>query len=267
MKEKSHVSPKHPRAESLMIRERVVEHSQTGVVALFGLLAHGRGEVFDYLIGEKTTESARKAIRVAAAALLQAERPVISVNGNAAALSAEDMVKLAEVTGSALEVNLYHRLPGREEAIEEVLREAGAREVLGVGEDASGRIPEIQSDRRRVDPRGILIADAVLVPLEDGDRTEALVRMGKTVIAIDLNPLSRTAQYAAITIVDNIVRAMPALVREAEALKGLSREERRRILSDYSNREVLSEAIRHIMERLSDLSEKGIYLSLPKDMG
>ena len=31
-------------------------------------------------------------------------------------------------------------------------------------------------------------ADTVLVPLEDGDRTEALVKMGKTVVAIDLNP-------------------------------------------------------------------------------
>jgi len=264
LSEHSTVSPKHPRAESLRIRERLVEYSQTQVVALSGLIAHGRGEAFDYIIGEKTTGSARKAIRAAAAALLQAEHPVISVNGNAAALSASDIVKLAEVTGAPIEVNLYHRLPGRDVAIEKVLREAGAREVLGVGETASARIPEIQSDRRRVDPRGILIADVVLVPLEDGDRTDALVKMRKKVIAIDLNPLSRTSQYAAITIVDNIVRAMPALVSEAEGLKKMHHEDLRRILSEYSNKEVLSEAIRLIMERLSDLAEKGIYLSLPK---
>lgn len=49
----------------------------------------------------------------------------------------------------------------------------------------------------------------VLVPLEDGDRTEALRRMGKTVIAIDLNPLSRTSRAANITIVDNVIRAVP----------------------------------------------------------
>ena len=262
MRAESSVSPRHPRAESLRIREQLVEYSQTGVVALSGLIAHGRGEAFDYLIGEKTTECAKKAIRAAAAALLQAEHPVISVNGNAAALSAGDLVRLGEVTGAALEVNLYHRLHGREEAVEKVLREAGAQKVLGVGEAASARIPEIQSDRRRVDPRGILIADVVLVPLEDGDRTEALVRMGKTVIAIDLNPLTRTAQYATITIVDNIIRAMPALVKEAEVLKKLSREDLRRILSEYSNREVLSEAIRLINERLSDLAKKGTYLSL-----
>jgi len=262
LSEHSTTSPQHPRAESLRIRERIVEYNQTGVVALSGLIAHGRGEAFDYIIGEKTTECAKKAIRAAAAALLLAEHPVISVNGNAAALSAEDLVKLGEATGAALEVNLYHRLPRRDEAIEKVLKEAGAKGVLGVGEAASARIPEIQSDRRRVDPRGILIADVVLIPLEDGDRTEALVRMGKTVIDIDLNPLSRSAQYATITIVDNIVRAMPALVRKAEVLKKLSCEDLRRILSEYSNREVLSETIRLINERLSDLAKKGTYLSL-----
>lgn len=55
------------------------------------------------------------------------------------------------------------------------------------------------------------------MPLEDGDRTEALVRMGKRVVTIDLNPLSRTAVAAHVTIVDNLVRAMPALVEQAWA--------------------------------------------------
>ncbi len=50
----------------------------------------------------------------------------------------------------------------------------GAEEVLGVGDDASCTIPELFSERRRVSCRGIYIADVVLVPLEDGDRTEAL---------------------------------------------------------------------------------------------
>ncbi len=263
MKEESSVSPQHPRAESLRVREKLVEYCQRGVLAYSGLIAHGRGEAFDYLIGEKTTDIARKAIRAAAAALLQATHPVISINGNAAALAARDMVKLAEVTGAALEVNLYHRLPGRDKAIELALREAGAREVLGVGEAASARLPEVQSDRRRVDPRGILVADVVLVLLEDGDRTEALVKMGKTVIAVDLNPLSRTAQYATITIVDNIMRTMPALVTEVETLKKTRSEDLTRILAGYSNKEVLSEAVSLIIERLSDISRRGIALSLP----
>ncbi|MEC8312917.1 MAG: phosphopantothenate/pantothenate synthetase family protein, partial [Candidatus Thermoplasmatota archaeon] len=39
-----------------------------------------------------------------------------------------------------------------------------------------------------------------------GDRCEALVQMGKTVIVVDLNPLSRSAKMASITIVDEISR-------------------------------------------------------------
>ena len=46
----------------------------------------------------------------------------------------------------------------------------------------------------------------LLVPLEDGDRCEALVAMGKTVIVIDLNPWSRSARSASVTIVDELTR-------------------------------------------------------------
>ena len=93
----------------------------------------------------------------------------------------------------------------------------------------------MNSDRRRGDPRGILIADTVFVPLEDGDRTEALRSMGKTVIAVDLNPLSRTAQLASITIVDNVVRAMPLLISEAKRLKSHGVEELQREVSSFNN--------------------------------
>jgi len=120
----------------------------------------------------------------------------------------------------------------------------------------------VYSNRRRVDPRGILVADVVLVPLEDGDRTEALARMGKTVIAIDLNPLSRTAQFASITIVDNVVRAIPLLVSEARRLRGSGHEELRKIVSGFSNSEALSDAMRLMEGRLRSFSEKGVYLEL-----
>ena len=130
MKEDNHVSSQHPRAESIRIRERLTKHVETKVLALAGLIAHGRGEAFDYILGEETTPSAREAITAAAATLLLAERPVLSVNGNVAALCAEEFVELSKATGAKLEVNLFHRLPGREEAIEAVLREAGAEEVL-----------------------------------------------------------------------------------------------------------------------------------------
>jgi len=262
VKEETEIPPQHPRAESLKIRERLVKRYKTGIVAEAGLFAHGRGEAFDYLLGEKTTKNALKAIEAAAAALLTAKHPVISVNGNAAALAAKHIVKLADVTEAKIEVNLFYRSVEREIAIKQLLEEAGAEQVLGVGEAASARIAEIGSERRRVDPKGIMIADVVLVPLEDGDRTEALVKMRKKVIAIDLNPLSRTAQFATITIVDNIVRAMPALVEIAAKLKKEDPKKLENILSTFSNKKNLSEAIDLINQRLSELAEKGTYISI-----
>lgn len=255
------IPPEHPRAESLRIREELVEHYRKGVVATAGLIAHGRGEAFDYTLGEKTTKPALNAIEAAAATLLTAEKPVISVNGNTAALVAEEIVRLAQITNVKIEINLFYRSLERELAIKELLEKAGAHEVLGIGEHASAKIPELGSERRRVDPRGILVADVVLVPLEDGDRTEALVGMGKKVMAIDLNPLSRTSQQATITIVDNVVRATPKLVEIAGKLNQ-DLKKCHRILLNFDNKKNLAESITLIKERLSKLAEKGEYLTL-----
>jgi len=231
---------------------------ERNVVAKAGLIAHGRGEAFDYLLGEETTPPARKAIKAAAAALLLSEYPVISVNGNSAALTPKEIVELSEVSGAKIEVNIFYRRPERLEAIKKVLEEAGAKEVLGVGETADGEIPEISSVRRVVDRRGILIADTVLVPIEDGDRTQALRKIGKTVIAIDLNPLSRTAQLANITIVDNHIRCMPLLVEEVKRLKGLPKKELKKILEDYDNKKILGDVIKLIRDRLTEIAKKGM---------
>mgnify|MGYP005655794001 FL=1 len=54
------------------------------------------------------------------------------------------------------------------------------------------------------------------MPLEDGDRCEALVEMGKTVIVVDLNPLSRSAKMASITIVDEISRVAKNMLKLIE---------------------------------------------------
>lgn len=262
MKEESAVSPRHPRAESLRIREKLAKSYENGIVVKEGLIAHGRGEAFDYLLGEKTVEPALTSLRAAAAMLLTAKHPVISVNGNAAALAAEDIVKLAKVVNAKIEVNLFHTSAKRKQAIKKMLEKAGAVEVLGVDDEVSVRISEVASERRHVDARGIFVADVVLVPLEDGDRTEALVKMGKKVIAIDLNPLSRTAQFASITIVDNIVRAMPILVKIAEELKKEPKKVLQEILANFDNRKVLGEAIGLINERLSELAQKGVYIKI-----
>ncbi|MCY0859799.1 MAG: 4-phosphopantoate--beta-alanine ligase [Sulfolobaceae archaeon] len=245
----------HPRRESLLIREKLVEAMENGVLVPQGLIAHGRGECFDYLIGEKTQPFAERAIEAASAMLLLAKYPVISVNGNMAALVAKDIVKLAEELNAKIEVNLFYRDIDRERAIAEVLYEAGAKEVLGVGEDASATIPELFSERRRVSPRGIFIADVVLLGLEDGDRTQALVNIGKKVIAIDLNPLSRTAQSATITIVDNIIRVFPRLVEKIRKLKSYERGKLEEILTSFNNKKNLGEALLFISERLKELSK------------
>ena len=70
------VPPSHPRAASLAVRQRLVDGHAQGIVATHGLLAHGRGEAFDYLLGERTTPAAARATEAAAAALVLAQRPV-----------------------------------------------------------------------------------------------------------------------------------------------------------------------------------------------
>jgi 4-phosphopantoate--beta-alanine ligase len=88
----------------------------------------------------------------------------------------------------------------------------------------------------------------VLVPLEDGDRCMALVEMGKTVIAIDLNPLSRTARTANLTIVDELTRALPHITR---ACTELTKAERDHLIMSLDNHYLLTEAIREMTMRLS----------------
>jgi 4-phosphopantoate--beta-alanine ligase len=249
------IFPNHPRAESLRVRKRLAEGMRTGMVVPEGLAAHGRGEAFDYLLGEKTTEFAREAVEVASAALLLASHSVISVNGNTATLVPEAVVELSKVTGAKVEVNLFHCSRERKVLIAEHLRKHGCREVLGVDEENAVRIPEIQSERRVVDRRGIFSADVVLVPLEDGDRTEALRALGKLVIAIDLNPLSRTARAASITVVDNVVRALPLMVGECRRMKNLPREDLRRKVESFDNSRNLRESLRLMCGRLMELGE------------
>lgn len=250
------IPPNHPRAESLRLREKIIHSRNELVVSDAGLIAHGRGEAFDYLIGEETIPPARRATTIAVAQLLLAKKPVISVNGNAAALVSDGLVNLANVTGAELEVNLFYRTTERIEAVASLLRKAGAKKVLGLDSTESKTIPELSSERRIVDASGILASDVVLVPLEDGDRTEALRKLGKTVIAIDLNPLSRTSRYASVTIVDNIVRAIPNMISDAEALRSEPRERLSQLVRAFDNNTILSETLTLIEKRLAGLAQK-----------
>ncbi|ASI98838.1 4-phosphopantoate--beta-alanine ligase [Thermococcus celer] len=247
----------HPRYWSLYYRERIIEGMEMGMTAKAGLIAHGRGEAFDYLIGERTIEPAERAMRAAVAKFLLAEHPVISVNGNVAALVPKETVELAKALDARLEVNLFYRTEERVRAIAEELRKYGADELLGL--NPTKRIPGLEHERGRVDENGIWKADVVLVPLEDGDRTEALVRMGKFVVTVDLNPLSRSARMADVTIVDNVVRAYPRMTELAREMKDYSREELLRIIADYENGKTLSDVLLHIRDRLTRLAEEGVW--------
>ena len=232
----------HPRLNSLLIREKLVKGFDDNLVAKEGLLAHGRGEAFDYLIGEKTSKSAKEAIKAAAFMLKNAENSVISVNGNFAALCPTEIVQLAKTTNSKIEVNLFYSSEKRKKAITNILRKSGAKEILGLNKKSSTKLLEIDSARRIVDKNGIFSADVVLVPLEDGDRTIALKKAKKKIITFDLNPLSRTAQTANITIVDNVTRAMKLLVIESKKKK--------RKLSKYDNKKNLKVSIIEIKKNL-----------------
>ena len=230
----------HPRASSLHVREKLVQGYKSGLVIEEGLIAHGRGEAFDYIIGEKTSKNALKAIKAASATLISAKSPVISVNGNLAALCPKEIVQLAKTVNAKIEVNLFYTSEKRKKIIASILKKNRAKEVLGLEHKFSRKIPMLDSARRVVDKRGIFSADVVLVPLEDGDRTIALKKFGKKVITFDLNPLSRTAQAADITIVDNVIRGMKILI---DISKKLSKKKDLKIDHSFDNKKNLSETI------------------------
>lgn len=240
----------HPRYKSLKYRHLLVKGVEKGFVAKSGLIAHGRGEAFDYLIGEKTIPQALESEKAAVALLLTAKKPVISVNGNTAALIPKELVSLSRAVGADLEINLYYRTYKRIKLIETILRKAGAKRVLGVERKAAKRVPNLDSERSKVDYQGIYSADVVLVPLEDGDRVEALVAMGKKIISIDLNPLSRTSQKATVAIVDNVVRAVPNMIALAKEMKKMTKEEVSAVYEAFDKTRNL--------ERITEIMRKGL---------
>lgn len=244
----------HPRYLSLKLREAVAEGLDRGLVARAGLIAHGRGEAFDYLLGETTTPEAEEAERAAAALLFLAERPVISVNGNASVLAREPLAELAQAVGAPIEINLFYRTDERVGNLAAFWEEAGI-EPLGVEPDAL--IPGLDHARGSCSREGIFAADVVLVPLEDGDRTQALKAMGKRVVSIDLNPLSRTALASDVTVVDNLVRAVPAILASYRGLSVKDGPERAlATIQGYDNRSVLRRVLARIAERLTKEADR-----------
>lgn len=241
----------HPRAKSLLIREKLVLGFEQGLVAREGLLAHGRGEAFDYLLGEKTNKAAKQAIKAAAAQILLAKLPIISINGNIAALCPKEIINLAKISGAKVEVNLFYANEKRKKNIIKILKKNGANEILGINPNFSTTLSGLDSARRIVDKNGIFAADVVIVPLEDGDRTMALRKAGKTVITFDLNPLSRTSQTANITIVDNVIRAVELLSITCKKLSKNNKNTLEKIVKNFNNKKNLSDNIIEIRNNLT----------------
>ena len=239
--------PSHPRYRSLLMRHRLEVAAEKGMLADSALIAHGRGEAYDYLLGEKTIVSADFATKVALQCLKDATHPILSLNGNVVALAGDEMLRLAHLLDCPVEVNIFYRTPERMTALLSDLNERNERLGLNVeilGSNPDGEIPGLKGPRAKCETRGILQSDVLLVPLEDGDRCQALVAMGKTVIVIDLNPLSRSSQTGTITIVDEVSRCIANMIDSVNL--DLPRQ------SDYIHEEILQAALDSIVDGMKE---------------
>ncbi|WP_400244909.1 4-phosphopantoate--beta-alanine ligase [Methanobrevibacter smithii] len=234
----------HPRYESLVLRDKIVKAQKEGYLAESAMIAHGRGEAFDYLLGEKTTFPAKRAMYTAVATILLSENPVISVNGNTTALAIDEVIQFAKTVNAKIEINLFYRTDERVEKITELYKKHGCSQILGTKDDDIKYLKSIKNERASASKTGIYSADTVLVPLEDGDRAEILSKTGKKTITIDLNPLSRTSQTSDISIVDNVVRAFPFMTEIAKDLKTQDKQLLINMINDFDNRKNLKEALK-----------------------
>jgi len=236
----------HPRYESLLLRDKIVKASEKGYLADSAMIAHGRGEAFDYLIGEKTTYPAKRAMYVAVAALLLSKNPVISVNGNATALAIDEIIDFARTIDAKIEINLFYRTDERVKLLTTLYRDHGYKEILGSLDDDIEYLNDIKNNRASASKTGIYSADTILIPLEDGDRAEILKKSGKNIITIDLNPLSRTSKMSDVSIMDNIVRAIPFMTKIAEDLKTQDKKVLIEMVNEFDNEENIKESIAQI---------------------
>lgn len=234
----------HPRYESLVLRDKIVKAQKEGYLADSAMIAHGRGESFDYLLGEKTTFPAKRAMYAAVATILLSENPVISVNGNTTALAIDEVIQFAKTVNAKIEINLFYRTDERVEKITELYKKNGYSQILGTKDDDIKYLKSIKNERASASKTGIYSADTVLVPLEDGDRAEILSKTGKKTITIDLNPLSRTSQTSNISIVDNVVRAFPFMTEIAKDLKTQDKQLLINMVNDFDNKENLKESLK-----------------------
>ena len=127
--------------------------------------------------------------------------------------------------------------------ITKLFKDHGYEDILGTNYDDLYYFDKITNPRATASRQGIYVADVILVPLEDGDRAELLKEAGKKIICIDLNPLSRTSKMSDISIVDNVVRAIPEMTRLAREYKNKDEDFLLKIVNDFNNEENLKDSL------------------------
>ena len=160
--------PSHPRYQSLLLRHRLEQAEKDGLLAGSAMIAHGRGEAYDYLLGERTIPSAHMATVQAFAALRMAQRPIISLNGNAVALAGESLLMLAERLSCPVEINIFYRTPERMAALIgrlEAIKKEHKLDVQILGAEPNARIPGLEGPRANCTKEGIIDSDVIMVPL------------------------------------------------------------------------------------------------------
>ena len=114
-----------------------------------------------------------------------------------------------------------------------------------LGEFPNFKISGLEGPRSNCTVEGLGVADTILVPLEDGDRCEALIGLGKEVLVVDLNPLSRSARMASVTIVDEVSRAFEGILSCL-----LNDSDYRQ--TEWDNQKSLKESLKDIGEHFSE---------------
>ena len=153
---------------------------------------------------------------------------------------------MANAINAKIEINLFYRTDERVKLITQLYKNHGYKNILGTLDDDIEYINDIKNNRATASKTGIYAADTVLIPLEDGDRAEILKKGGKNIITIDLNPLSRTSKMSDVSIMDNIVRAIPFMTKIAEDLKTQDKKVLIDIVNDFDNEENLKESLEQI---------------------
>ena len=209
--------PSHPRYASLLRRHLIEEAAAEGLLAGSAMIAHGRGEAYDYLLGERTTASAASATREAYARLRAAKHPVISVNGNTVALAGRDLLHLAASLSCPVEVNIFYRTQARMDGLISRLErwcEEDGLDVEVLGRRTDGRIAGLEGPRAQCDAAGIAAATWCWSPWKTATVAKRWWRWARR-CSWWISTLSRTARTASVTIVDEVGRVAKALREHA----------------------------------------------------